>query len=316
MSAYRTYDPGEYRLQLGGFNYFPPVIKWIIIANVAVFILQTVADAGFSFAGIPLREVLLKYFYLWPFPNPAPGRFADFQVWQLVSYMFMHNGVWHIFFNMLLLWMFGIEVESTLGSKNFAFFYFTAGIVAGLANLFIAPMFSAPGPTLGASGGVYGVLVAFAILNPNRYVYIWFLVPVKAKYLITVLIVMELFNGVSAHGGNIAHIAHLGGAVVGAIWILLDRRGVIDKFLNGLKSPTKSTYTSTSTSSGARDAQFYEIPRPKKKEEESSSGDGGYQGTIDEILDKISKHGYGTLTEREKRILLDASKRISPDDES
>lgn len=312
--AYQRYQPGEYRPQFGGFSFFPPVIKNLIIINVAMFILQNLFIGGtFSFNGAPIGYWFAETFYL----NPLG---YGFKVWQLVSYMFLHGGIGHIFLNMLMLWMFGMEVENEWGSKKFLVFYLACGLAAGLANLFIAPMFSDPAATIGASGGVYGVLVAFAMMFPNRLVFIYFLFPVRAKYLITFFIGLEVFNGVTGTSDGIAHIAHLGGALLAAIWVLLDNRGVIDRWLAS-RSRTPGIGRSGSQPTGwggaPREATFHDIneARPTAPTR-TPTGDATFdrhQQTIDEILDKISRSGYAGLTEEEKRILLDASRRIHPD---
>lgn len=308
MMLRRSYSGGgDYRPQFGGFSFFPPVIKALLIANIAVFVLQwMVMGSGLTYQGIEISYWFARLFYLHPLGE-------NFYVWQLVTYMFLHGGLGHIFFNMLMLWMFGMEIENLWGSRKFLVFYFIAGISAGLANLFIAPLFTGTGPTVGASGSVYGVLVAFAMMFPNRYVFLYFFVPVRAKYLITFFVLLELFNGVFGSSQGIAHIAHLGGAVIGALWVFLDMRGVIDRMLRGLDSrsvkPGRSVWAGDTT---AREAKFYEMT-PTHKTPVDENEILASQKTIDEILDKISVSGYSSLTESEKRILLEASKRIHPD---
>lgn len=306
MSAYRSYGPGEYRPQFGGFSFFPPVIKNLIILNVAIYILQLITqETGFMVGAVSLGQWFAETFYLWPVTS------SNFQIWQIISYMFLHGSFTHILFNMLMLWMFGMEVENTWGSRNFLIFYFTCGIAAAFANLFIAPIFAPAGPTIGASGGVYGVLVAFAMMFPNRYIYIYFLLPVKAKYLITVLVAFELYNGITSSIDGIAHMAHLGGAFVAAIWVLLDRKGVIDRTIGNIQMKSAQKFVQYQRGKeGAQDAKFYEMPR--KDDDAPEVGRSSYQKTIDEILDKISTSGYSALTEDEKRMLLDASRRIEP----
>ncbi|HOJ02473.1 MAG TPA: rhomboid family intramembrane serine protease [Bacteroidota bacterium] len=304
MNPGRSYRTDEYRPQFGGFSFFPPVVKYLLITNVAMFIVQwMVMESGLTFQGVEIGYWFATLFYLYPIGE-------GFQIWQLVTYMFLHGGLGHIFMNMLMLWMFGMEVENLWGSKKFLIFYFVSGIAAGLANLFIAPIFTSTGPTVGASGGVYGVLVAFAMMFPNRYIFLYFFVPVRAKYLITFFIVLELFNGVLGTQEGIAHMAHLGGALVGALWVLLDSRGVIDRLLRKVDSRTARGEMFTDRSK-TREATFYDIsssaPKPPLDERSAS------QKVIDEILDKISVSGYGSLTEEEKRILLEASRRIHPD---
>ena len=303
----QNYSRQPYRPQFGGFSFFPPVIKYLLLANVAFFLVQLMLEGGFlTLHGEPLYNWFARSFFLWPLGSGA------FMPWQLVSYMFLHStdGISHLLFNMIMLWMFGMEIENLWGAKKFAIFYFAAGITAGLANLFIAPLFTATGPTIGASGGVFGVMAAFAMVFPDRYVYLYFLVPVRAKYLIAGLIILEVVYGVLGTQGGIAHVAHLGGAVVGGVWVLLDKRGYIDRWLSRRKSAGS---VSSRWNERPQDAKFYEFTPGRH---ERKSGDPTYdaaQKRIDEILDKISVSGYAGLTEEEKRILLDASKRIHPD---
>lgn len=199
---------------MGGFSVFPPVLKILLIVNVAVFIFQNFILSAFWIGNVNLLEWFREYFYMWPV---ASGLFYP---WQIFTYMFIHGGLMHLFLNMFVLWMFGMELENTWGSKKFLLYYFMCGVGAGLANQFIAPFLTSVGPTVGASGAIYGVLAAFAYLFPNRPIYIYFLFPVKAKYVIIFYMAIDLMNILSGTDSNIAHVAHLGGAVVGLIYLI------------------------------------------------------------------------------------------------
>jgi hypothetical protein len=215
---------------------------------------------------------------------------------------------------MLMLWMFGVEVENTWGTKKFLYFYFLCGIVAGLANLFIAPIFSGPAAAIGASGSVYGVLMAFGMMFPNRLIYVYFLIPVKAKFMIAFLFALEVFNGffMGGEGSGVAHFAHLGGAVIAVVWMLLDRFGYIDRLLR-IGGARARVEPRSSWSGPVKDAQILDFETGRKAT--PMTGEQlEYQKVIDEILDKISKSGYSGLSEREKQILLDASRKISKED--
>jgi membrane associated rhomboid family serine protease len=296
----------------GRFSLFPPVIKNLLIINAAVFFVQIIMD-NISFNGYPAAYILNRWFAL----NPIGGfDFAgypfNFQIWQLITYQFMHGGFGHIFFNMFALWMFGAEVEYTLGSKKFLIFYLFSGITAGLLHLFISPLLGSPlAVTIGASGAVFGVMTAFAMLFPDRYIFLYFLIPVKSKYLIGFLIVFE-FLAIDSAASNVAHLAHLGGALFGFLFILFDKSNQVE-FRNLFK---KSYYYKKKTPSDfgsfpfgkreeedVQEAKYYDLN--KKDEEETIT-----QEEIDAILDKISKYGYQRLTEREKRILFEASKKM------
>ncbi|HDZ58813.1 MAG TPA: rhomboid family intramembrane serine protease, partial [Ignavibacteriales bacterium] len=161
----------------GGFRFFPPVIKNLLIITGAVFFLQLILR-NTVIGSINGERAFLEWFALYPIGY-------NFQIWQLVTYLFLHGSFTHILFNMFALWMFGMEIENSWGSKKFLYYYFICGITAGLFQLFISPMLGAvPAPTIGASGAVYGVLIAFGMLFPDRPIYLYFLFPIKAKYLI------------------------------------------------------------------------------------------------------------------------------------
>ncbi len=148
---------------------------------------------------------------LWP---PQTGNFWP---WQLVTYMFLHGNFLHIFFNLFVLWMFGLQIENLWGTKRFVIYYFITGIGAGILHLILA----AEGvPTVGASGAVFGILLAFGMMFPNREIMLIFLpIPIKAKYFVIMIGAFELFAGVSGLQTGIAHFAHLGGIVIGFILI-------------------------------------------------------------------------------------------------
>jgi len=292
-----------------GFSVFPPVIKNLLIINVAVFFLQMLAS-NLMVGGKPLGLMLNMWFAL----NPI-GDGYNFQIWQLITYQFMHAGFSHIFFNMFILWMFGMEVENIWGSKRFLYFYLICGIAAGLAQLFISPLFSSPAITIGASGAIFGVMIAFGMLFPDRYIFLYFLIPIKAKYLIGFLFVLEIF-WIGDAGSNVAHLAHLGGAIAGFLFIMLDKSidVPLKRMLNissGYRSGSQfqNPFTGLSDkfrkrSENVEDANYYDINQKKEGEEIT-------QKEIDEILDKISQSGYQNLSEREKRILFEASKKMN-----
>ncbi|MCZ7601469.1 MAG: rhomboid family intramembrane serine protease [Melioribacteraceae bacterium] len=308
------YDRDYFRPSgFGGFSFFPPIIKNLLVINIAVFFLQMIFD-NISFGGIPGWYFINKYFALNPLTGlDQAGQPYNFQIWQLFTYQFLHGGFMHLFFNMFALWIFGVELENLFGSRKFLFYYLMCGVGAGLLHIFASPIFdSISAPTIGASGAVYGVLIAFGMLFPDRYVFLLFPpMPVKAKYLIAFYIVIEFMSVGSDN--YVAHLAHLGGAFFGFVFILLDKRKNFD--IDGMYRKVKDIFTSPSKDSSTsfrkpkrgfrtgtvEDAEFYEIN--SKKDQEVS------QEVIDEILDKISKSGYQNLTEKEKRILFEASKK-------
>jgi membrane associated rhomboid family serine protease len=189
----------------------PRGLRALLIANVVVFLLQWVTQ------GTRLDEV----FNLLALQPIAVVRL--FFVWQLVTYMFLHGGVWHIVFNMLALWMFGRELESTWGTQRFLQFYFFCGIGAGafvvLANyLFGDPRVS----TIGASGAIYGVLIASAILWPDRIIYFNFLFPIKMKWFVAIVGAIAFLGSFNPHSG-VSDVAHLSGMLFGWVFLKLPR---------------------------------------------------------------------------------------------
>ena len=290
----------------GGFSFFPPVIKNLLIINVIVFLVTMLAQevAIDNTNIITWKDIIFRWFAL----NPL-GEGYNFQVWQLITYQFLHGGFSHILFNMIGLWMFGIEIENIWGSRKFLYFYLLCGVVAGLFNLFLSPLLGGvPLPTVGASGAIYGVLIAFGLFFPNRYIFLYFFIPVKAKYLIGFFVIFEFLMVNS--GDNIARLAHLGGALAGFIFILLD---------SGSNVELKNIFRKNSIQQKTPLNPFGRIPNPFKKKSDVQKADyydlgNGQrditQAEIDEILDKISKSGYQNLTDQEKKILFEASKKM------
>jgi len=288
----------------GGFQFFPPVIKGLLIANVAIFVLMWFSSA-FHFDGVSLGNVFTTVFGLMPIGE-------GFYPWQLLTYQFLHANFWHLFFNMVFgLWMFGMEVEQNWGSKKFLVYYLLCGVVAGLSQLILSPIFEpALGPTIGASGAIYGVMIAFASLFPERYIFLYFLIPIKVKYFVIILIV---FGVMSVGGqGNVANLAHLGGAVAGYLYLLYDRRKLNRGRSTGKVQSWMSSAPWSRTTAPAADvveAKVFDINETKSFEPKVPPVD--MQKRIDEILDKISRSGYQSLSEEEKKILFEASKRMN-----
>ncbi len=299
----------------GGFGTLPPIIKQLIIINIGVFLLQSLLES-INFGSYPGWYFLNRYFALNPLTGIDPaGQAYNFQIWQPITYQFMHGGFSHIFFNMFMLWMFGNEIENIMGSKKFLVFYLLSGIGAAAVQLLIGPALSNHlAFTIGASGAVYGVMIAFALFFPDRQIYVYFLFPVKAKYLIAFLVLIEFMS--VGDMSLVAHLAHIGGALTGFGFIMLDKKNNynIDALFNKVKD-SASSFTSSSSSKGFRkpsgnifgkknvqDAEFYDINDVKKTPTPTPS-------EVDAILDKISASGYQNLTAEEKRILFEASKK-------
>ena len=213
-----------------GFRVLPPVVKHLLIINVLLY-LATFTMNRFQ---IDLTDYLGLHFF----------KASDFRAYQLITYMFMHGNFEHLFFNMFALWMFGNTLENIWGSKRFLWFYMLCGIGAGLCqevvqyiqytttlaqydsvNLGGGQVISMANylnmlNTVGASGAIYGLLLAFGMMFPNSMIYLYFFVPIKAKWFVIGYAVIELVSGFIG-GGNVAHFAHLGGMLFGLILILV-----------------------------------------------------------------------------------------------
>lgn len=197
---------------------FPPVIKNLLILNGLVFFAQLVPTTA---------ELLEYWFALWPLGTPDYVRtpyglrqLGDFWPWQLVTYGFLHGGLGHIFMNMFALWMFGAQIENAWGSRRFGLYYFACVIGAGLIQLLVVTLTSPYFPTVGASGGVFGILLAFGMMYPNQYIMLLIPpIPIKAKYFVIGYGALELFSGVTSTQSGVAHFAHLGGMLFGYLLI-------------------------------------------------------------------------------------------------
>ena len=190
----------------------PPVTLWLLVANIGVFLLET-SGGGW----------LIDSFALWPVGGPD----SHFAIWQLVTYSFLHGSLAHIFFNMLGLYMFGAEIERLFGSRFYAAYYLACVLSAAICHLIVTGWLGAPPyPTLGASGGIYGLLLAFGLYFPHRRVILLFPpIPMQARTFVVVFAVLELFFGVTGTAAGIAHFAHLGGMLGGWLMIQYRRRG-------------------------------------------------------------------------------------------
>lgn len=308
-------------------NNIPTITKNLLIVNVVVFL----ATYLFRTMGVDLNNVLGLHFFLAP----------DFHIYQLFTYMFAHGGFSHIFFNMFALWMFGCIVERTWGAKKFLTYYIVCGVGAGLFQelaqfaqfYFIAsehiPHFtlaqtmkvanaSAAGlnlwTTVGASGAVYGILLAFGMLYPEERIFIFPLpVPIKAKWFVMGYAAIELFMAYSSTGDGVAHLAHLGGMVFGFFLIRYWRRHPDirysrrsgQQFFDSMRASwerrtgRKDRGGVFTNSANTRHESDWDYNARRKAEQER----------MDEILDKIRRNGYESLTREEKQQLFDASNR-------
>lgn len=190
------------------FGNIPPAIKNLLIINVLFFIAEQ-AIKSFNW------DMLGMYYF----------QSNDFRIYQVITYMFLHANIGHIFFNMFAVFMFGAVLEHYWGAKKFLIYYFFTGIGAAVAQQLVWYLTGNAGITIGASGAVFGLLLAYGIMFPNERVYIYFAIPMKAKYFVLLYGLIELFLGVvSISGDNVAHFAHLGGMIFGFLPLFMWRK--------------------------------------------------------------------------------------------
>ncbi len=185
-----------------------PAIKALVIANVAMFVITLIMPAITLSLGLRPADVV-----------------GQLHLWQPFTYMFLHSGIFHILFNMLALWMFGVELERMWGSRFFLKYYFVCGAGAALTTMVLAftpfafadQLYSAL--TIGASGAVYGILLAYALYFPDRPIYMYLVFPIPAKYFVMIIGAISLLSSMGGPGGGIAHTTHLGGLLAGYLYL-------------------------------------------------------------------------------------------------
>ena len=300
----------------------PVVTKNLLLVNIIAF----VATWILQLRGLDLNDLLGLHFFM----------AADFQVWQLLTYMFLHSGFTHILFNMFALWMFGVVIENVWGPKKFLFYYISCGVGAGIMQE-IAQFFSfyftisAQDPTvgfgelfaighqlstqlngwttIGASGAVYAILLAFGMIFPNERIFIFPMpIPIKAKWFVMFYVAIDLFSAMSSSGDNVAHMAHLGGMLFGYLMIRYwnnhptagygrsNGRQFFDRLKENFEKRSQPKMKVHKGGTNDREDDWEFNARKKQNQEE-----------IDRILDKIRRSGYDSLTKEEKQKLFDSS---------
>jgi len=276
-----------------GFMGLPVAIRTIIGLNLAIYLIQVF---GQIFGGSAFSNAIVGAFAFYP-----ELQTTIFQPWRLFTYMFLHAGAWHIVFNMLWLWWMGRSVEQTLGPRSFTVIYLGSGVGGALLDVLFA-QFLGINYVIGASGAVFGVMVAFAMLYPRMPIHLFLLPPIEARYVVAGLIALNIL----ALGGdsNVAHIVHLGGAGIGYL-LMRARQGEVE--LSGVVRPIENIW--------------YEMKGAYKKKEPAPKNNNMYsvsdveiveeveQSELDEILEKISQKGYDALSKEEKRKLFELSKK-------
>jgi membrane associated rhomboid family serine protease len=290
----RTYRPGGGRVAFGGMG-LTPGVKLLMIANAAVFVLQTLL--GDNMAG-PMGP-LTRWFSFIP-QNAIFG----LEVWRFFTYMFLHGGFLHIGLNMFILWMFGSQIEARWGQRTFMIYYLVCGLGGAIAyGLFNLAGLSSFSPMVGASGAIYGILLAYGLTFPESVILVMMIIPMKAKYAVLVFGLIELMSTASGSAGNVAHLAHLGGMLTGFIFLKL----TIPSLSAGIGAPGKLGGAWKRWQTKRR----MKIVKPDKKAD-PTNGDlpkRGKQSEIDAILDKISREGLQSLTAEEQDILRRAGRK-------
>lgn len=248
-----------------------PVVRALLIANLGVFFLQsTLPGLAHAFSFVPALALT--------------------RPWTIVTYMFLHGSFMHILFNMLALFFFGPRVEDRIQSKNFATLYFVAGITGALLSIVFTPL----SQIIGASGGVFGVMLAFAYFWPHEPIYIWGVLPIPARILVILTTILALWSGFGGGGAGVAHFAHLGG-YLGAFLYL--------RWLDRKRTAFKRQATAPPPEARRRVAGYKAIDLERVHEVNRDE--------INRILDKISASGLDSLTAQERTFL---SNFVPPDD--
>lgn len=256
----------------GGMSFGPgklmPFIKLMLITNGVMFFAQYLYPPLLGTLGLT--------------PAAFFGEFPNL-LYQPFTYMFLHGSLGHIFFNMFALWMFGTEIEGSFGTKSFGKFY----ILAGLSGAFLTLIVNSTQafPMIGASAAIYGLLVAYWIMFPNRHLYIYFLFPVKVKYAIPGMMIL----GFLFSGGHVAHWAHAGGALFGLAYVKLDMRKI------GL----------------GRKIRDFKYQRQSAKLEKNRVKAEEIMKRVDEILDKINQVGIDNISKADRKFLEEASSQLA-----
>ena len=302
-------------------NNMPTVTKNLLIINFLAFVATWVLELR----GIDLTSLLGLHFFL----------ASDFHFYQFVTYMFLHGGLTHIFFNMFALWMFGSVIERVWGPRKFLFYYICCGIGAGFAQELVqyanyimsdlaAYQYVNTGTvqmttdayinlwtTIGASGAVYAILLAFGMIFPNERLFIIpFPFPIKAKWLVMGYIAIELFSAMSGPGDGVAHMAHLGGMLFGFLLIRYWQNHPDSSQRFG-RSRGEEFFANMKRRYDQRQQNRMNAEQPdarRESDEEYNARKRKNQEEVDAILDKIRKSGYDSLTKEEKKKLFDQSR--------
>lgn len=270
-----------YGSTLGGFGPpLPPTVKVLLAANISVFVLQ------FMLGQSEARLWFDSFFGL--VPSLAV---AKLHLWQFGTYMFLHGGFGHLFWNMFILWMFGGELAVLWGRRDFLQYWFVSGVGAGLVYVVLMPLIEARSayiPLIGASGACFGLLIAYGLLFPERRVLLWFLIPIKVKWFVLGIGLFELMS--IWRTDSVGHLAHLGGLLFGYIYLRGGRKW-IDTLTRSIRK----------RKAGKR----FRVVNDRKP----GNGANVDRNEVDRILEKISRQGLDSLTPAEQDTLRRASRK-------
>lgn len=287
----------RFYMREGGYSPYRSITVWILIINVAVFLVQSIFR---FYVGVPLEP----YFAL-----SRDGLMRGY-LWQLITFQFMHGGIFHLLINCLMIYMFGRSVESTLGRSSYLRFYLLSGVAGGLFQIvggWLLPGNIGTGWVVGASAGLFGLVAAFATLHPEQplSLLVAFILPVtmRAKYLLYIFGGIAVL-GIAFPGDNIAHAAHLGGLVFGVVYVKWRFHNSFSWFSRMRLAVPRPLVRATMGRRGPWRGQSDADLNNMESEEFISR-------EVDPILDKISAQGIHSLTARERQILEAARKKMA-----
>lgn len=266
----------QFQSNPGEFSYKPTLftnaIKVLVSVNFGIFVLQTLSNAEGLF--FPLFGLVPRM--VW----------SELMIWQPFTYLFFHGGIWHVLINMFVLWMFGSELERLWGKSHFLKFYFVTGVGSGLLTMLFS--LQSITPIVGASGAVYGVLLAYGLTYPNRQIYLYGIIPIKSIWFVIgigMIAFMSSFNNIS----QVSHITHLSGMLIGYLM---------------LKRPVE--WSSLWFSIRKRTLEYRVVQEEKKATYRQK-----IEKDIDIILDKINREGFDSLSQKEQDSLYKGSRSLS-----
>lgn len=282
-----------------GFGFsLSPWVKRLLIANAAVFLLMALGI-------LPARWAVRTFGF-------SPADFLT-HPWSPLTYMFVHAGFWHLFFNLVGVFFFGPPLERAWGSVFFIRYYLVAGLGGALVSILLLPLpaVGAQQIVVGASGALFGLLLAFALKWPEALIYIWGVLPVKAKWFVTIFGFMALWGTLSGAGGGVAHWAHLGGLATGYLYLRFDDR--IAWMLERARRGLRQLYVKESRR-GRTNGPLGVVPGGRSEGREQRRGpalgvSGDTLDRVDAILDKIREQGMEALSDEERSFLDEVSRK-------